>query len=407
MGKVDLKKMSEHRDSLGKDGGEFFSFEEGETLVYVHPPCRDDDEYEPTAGFMFVPIVVHYSVNPEGKGFAVSLNKETNPILEHPFLKPYLKKKKIRLRGRCPIAESLEADDLTEDEAKERRPQTKYLWGFTPFRHRQNDKRSTPWAPLSQEPTVALLGKQIHEGIMDVFEDHDDISDPDNAVLIKIKRQGKGRTTSYEVVVATKKDVDGIGGGTPSDPLELDKKAKAKLNRALQDQCDLFRIAGNMVKPANELEAMLSGVKVSVEDEDDDEDDLDDEPAPRRRKTASKKKPREEPEDDEDDDEDDLEEEDPPPRKKRPSRKRPSRKRSEPEDEEDEDEEDEDEDEEDPPPKKKRPSKKRPSKKRAEPEDDDEDDDLDDLEDALADIGDEDDEDEEEPPPPKKRRRRR
>ncbi|KKM17103.1 hypothetical protein LCGC14_1679160 [marine sediment metagenome] len=43
---VKLDKMQEKYEEAQK--GDLWTPDEGETLLYVHPPCRDDDEHEPT-----------------------------------------------------------------------------------------------------------------------------------------------------------------------------------------------------------------------------------------------------------------------------------------------------------------------------------------------------------------------
>lgn len=440
---VDTEKMREYKESQQK-GGEFLSFDEGETLVYVHPPCRDDDEHEPTAGMPFVPVGVHYDIG-KTKSMVISLSPDDNPIIEHPFVKAELKKRKVRLTGEDPVKKAIDDGDMSDDEADAARLQTKYLWGMTPIGFRKMSKGA--YVDLSQKPGIAIVGKMINEGLMDLFTEHGDITDPDAAVLVRICRTGSGRMkTKYEV----KLDPD-----TAKKPKQLSKKERALLMKALGDDCDLFRLTANMIKSPAEVQAILDGVKIKVEeDEEDDEDELDetppakkkgapakakkpavkevdeddedeeeeDEAPPAPKKTKAKKKPVEE-----DEDEEDEEEEEPPPRKK----KAPVKEVDEDEEEEDDDEEDEEEEEAPPPKKRGRPPGKAAAKKpavkevdeddedeeedeeeedeppprkkasaKAKPAADDDDDDLDDLEKELEEL--EDDEEEEEPPPRKK-----
>ncbi len=438
---VDTEKMREYKESQQK-GGEFLSFDEGETLVYIHPPCRDDDEHEPTTGMPFVPLGVHYSVG-KTKSMVVSLDPDDNPIIEHPFVKTELKKRKVRLTGEDPVKKAIEDGDMSDDEADEARLQTRYLWGMTPIGFRKMSKGA--YVDLSNKPSIAIVGKMINEGLMDLFTEHGDVTDPDAAILVRICRTGSGRLkTKYEV----KLDPE-----TAKAPKALSKKERALLMKALGEDCDLFRLTANLIKPPAEVQAILDGVKVKVEeDEEDDEDELDDTPAPKKRgrppgkatkkpvveeeeddeeedeeppapkKTKAKKKPVDEEEEDdedeeppprkakkkpvvkevdeddeeEDDDEDEEEEEKPAPKKSKKVAKKPVVKEvdedDEEEDDEDEEEDDEDEEEDEPPPRKKASAKAKPA--------DDDDDDLDDLEKELEEL--EDDEEEEEPPPRKK-----
>jgi len=384
---VDMGKMRKgYQDQ--QQGGDFLSFDPGETLVLVHPPCREDDEWEPTEGVNYVPVTVHYAVG-KGNKMVVSLDPEANPIIEHPFVKRILKKRKIRLTGECPVAKELEKGDWTDDEADESRPQTRYLWGVTPLRFRSS--ASEEWRKLSGKPSVAFVGKQIYDGIMEAFFDNGDISDLDAAVLVRIVRKGKDRTTKYEV----KGDPE-----TLKKAFKVPTKLRAAIAKAMatEGDCDLFKIVGNLVRSPAEVQAIIAGVKTS--DEPDDDWDDEEEETPKRTKKAakkSKKKAAPPPEDDdEEEDEDDEEEEAPPPPPKKSKKKAAKKPPPPPEEDDEEDDEDDEEEEEEeepaPPPKK---SKKKASKKAAkkpEPEEDDEDDDLglDDLESALDDLEDED-----------------
>jgi hypothetical protein len=100
MAKVNVGKLGDYKDSQQK-GGEFLQFPEGETLVRIHPPCRDGDKWEPTKDVPFVPLGVHYSVG-KGNNMVVSLDPDDNPIIAHPFVEAELKKQKKRLTGKDP-----------------------------------------------------------------------------------------------------------------------------------------------------------------------------------------------------------------------------------------------------------------------------------------------------------------
>jgi hypothetical protein len=441
---VDMDRMRKGYDEQQK-GGDFVSFDPGETLLYIHPPCREGDEWEPTTGRNYIPITVHYGIG-KNKGMAVSLDTEKNAILTHPWVKKLLKAKKVRITGDCPVAAALADGTLTDDDADEARPQTRFLWGVTVLKKRA--KSSDPWNDVTPKPGVAFIGKQIFDGFMSMFFDHEDITDPKGAVLVRVKREGEKRTTKYSVVAEP---------GSVKKPFPLPKSLAAALSKAMEEggDCDLFRIAANLVKGTAEVQAMLAGGKVDTDaedfdadeedeapkgkkgkavekpnggkkapppeddDEDEEDEDLDDEddeeeaPPPKKGKAVEKPKgkkappPEDEDEDEEDedlDDEDD-EEEEAPKAKSKPAPAAKGKKAPPPEDE-DEDEEDEDEDEdeeEEEAPKAKSKSKSAPpakskdAKKKPAAEDDDED--LEDLEAALDDL----DDDEEETPPPKKK----
>src|SRR6478735_195271 len=336
---VDMDKMRKGHEAQQK-GGDFVGFELGETLVYIHPPCREDDKWEPTEGVNYVPIVVHYGVG-KNKGMAVSLDPEKNPIIEHPWIKKLLKAQKKRIEGEDPMSKALTDGTITGEEADEARAQTRFLWGMTPLKHRT--KSTDPWRDLPAKPGTAFIGKQIFDGIMEQFFDNNDITDPDAAILLRVKRTGEKRTTKYEVKAEP---------STLKTPFKVPKSLRKALSAAMAEggDCDLFRITANMIKGTAEVQAMIDGIAVSREPDDDDE-----KPA----KTAKGKKPVPPPPDDEDEDEDD----------------------------------DEDDDEEPVPPKK--PAKSaappaKPAKGKKPADDDDEDEELGDLEAALEDLEDED-----------------
>lgn len=398
---VDMKKMRKGYEE-NQRGGDMIQFDPGETLVYIHPECRKDDTYEPTAGVNFVPVVVHYGIG-KNRGMAVSLDPESNPIITHPFVKAFLKKKKVRLTGKCPVKAALEKGDIDDDAADEMRPQTKFIWGMTIIAHR--NKASEEWRRVSPKPGIYMAGKTVFDGIMEAFFDNGDITDPDGAILLKIGREGKGMTTKYTVKV----DATSL-----KKPFKLGPKFKAILSKALAEggDCDLFRFVSNMVKSPSEVQALLAGVKVSDDaddiddiddddeeslDEDESDEDEDDAPPPKKSKAHAKAKSKSKPKDDEDDEDED---DDPLP--------------PEDDDEDDEDDEaelddsddsaddDEDDDEDVPAPKKPAskpkaaPAKAKKAPAKPTKDDDDEDDlGLDDLESALDEL---DDDDDDEPP---------
>jgi hypothetical protein len=455
MSGVDMKRMREGHEEQQK-GGDFVTFDPGETLIYIHPPCRDGDEWEPTSGRCYIPVTVHYGIG-KNKGMAVSLDTEKNAFLEHPWIKAILKKKKVRITGDCPVAAALSDGTLTDDDADEARPQTRFLWGVTVLKKRA--KSTDPWNDVGNpKPSVAFVGKQLFDAFMSIFFDQDgDITNPMGAILVKVKREGEKRTTKYSAVADP---------GSIRTPFKLPKSLRLALKKATEPEgdCDLFRIAANLVKGTAEVQAMLAGSKVdtSAEDFDDDEaetppkkapkkapkppadeeddEDLDDEeeapakPAKKAPAKPTKSKPADDddeeddeeeeaaqpkksskkapvkPADDEDEDDEDLddnedededEDEAPPAKPSKKAESKPAKKAPvKPADEEDD--EDLDDDDDDPPPPKKAKTASAKPEKGKKPAKDDDDDDIDDLEAALDELDDGDDEEETPPAKPKK-----
>ena len=292
---VDMGAMRKGYDEQQRGGGDYLSFEKGETLLYVHPPCRDNDKFPLTKGKNYVPVTVHYAVG-KNERMVVGLDPETNPIIEHPFVQKVLAKRKVHLTGKCPMKKALDGGKMfSDEEADESRPQTKYLWGVTPlgFRKRSSDK----WAEHEKQgqPAVVMAGKQIFDGIMECFFDHGDISDPRAAVLVRVIKTGKKRQTKYEVKIDPE---------TSKEPRKLPKSTRAAIAKAMAEEgdCDLFRVVGNMIKSPDEVIAIMKGVEV---DEDGDDDDGRKGKSMGKGAKSSKGKRRDE--DEIDDDEDDIE----------------------------------------------------------------------------------------------------
>jgi hypothetical protein len=264
---VNMGKMRKGYESQ-KRGGDFFTFEQGDTKCFIHPPCREDDTYEPTEGLNYIPVVVHYNVG-KNNAMVVCQDPETNPIIEHPFVKAFLKKKKIKLDGECAVCAEIASGEMDDDEADDSRPQTRYMWGITPLEQRSS--KTDDWRRLNPKPCVAMVGKTLYDGFMELFFDNGDISDMAAAILGKVNRVGKGpRDTKYKVTA----DVQSL-----KKPLKLDSKLAKVIAKALAEggDCDLFKIIANMVKSPAAVRAALTGVAVDESDEDDDDvEDTDD-----------------------------------------------------------------------------------------------------------------------------------
>lgn len=409
---LDMKRMRQsHQEN--QRGGDIWNPPVGLTKVYIHPPCREDDKWEPTVGTNLITLGVHYGLGPNN-GMGVCLEPERNPILQHPFLKKLLEEKKIKLPKMCPVERAISDGDLDSDDATRARLSTRYLFGVTPIMQKTN-RTAEDWTALTPKPSVMLVGNTVYNGIMDEILENGDITDMNKAIFLIIGREGtKMMDTKYTV----KADPT-----TVRKPMVLPAKLQSALNKALQPKgdCDLFKVVANMVKGSEELKLLMSGSKVSTgrgasrDDEDEDEEieeeddaddveededleDADEEEAPPPKKTkaavapvkAKKAAVVEEVEEDEEeeDDEDELEEEDepPPPPKKKTVAPPPAAKKkaaAPPPDEEDDDEDEEleeleESEEEDEPVK--------PAKKAKAPVDDDEDLGLDELDKELEAI---------------------
>jgi hypothetical protein len=341
---VDVSKMKKHHKSQQK-GGDFYTFQEGETLVYLCPPCREGDKWAPTTGLNYVPIVMHYQLGPK-KGAAASLDTDINPILSHPFVQKELKKagKLKKIEGKsCPVAAAMSAGKI--DDPDQSRAQTRYLWNIIPLKFRSS--KDDDWRELEPKVVPAMISKTLYDGFMEPYYDNGDVSDPDGATLIRVGRKGQKMATKYTVKVEP---------STLKKPFVLSSKLKSLMAAAFKGNCDLFQIAAGQFKAPEDVKALLKGLDTTSdpdEDEEDDEAEIEEEEEKPKKKS---KKVVEEEEDDEEEESDDDDEDD--------EDEKPKKKAKKPVD----DEEDSDEDEEEKP-------KNKGAKKPSEDEDEDEDED--------------------------------
>jgi len=248
-----------------KRGGDFWSPDEGETRVYLHPPCREDDTYEPTDGLNYLPLGCHYALGADLKSMAVCLDAERNKILNHPFFKEAYRKEKggkLNLKDGCPICQAIYEGTFGEEErCKGSRYQLRYLWGVTPFDFARRIGGAA--VTMSPAPSPYMTGPTVYDGFMKAIVEVGDVTDLDQVVLIKIVKTGSGLSTKYQV----SPDIE-----TVKAPLRMDKAFKRVVLEAIKPygECDLFKVAISMVKTHGELTALTSGVKLAPEEEEEE-----------------------------------------------------------------------------------------------------------------------------------------
>jgi len=307
---VDMKKMRRGYESQQR-GGEFFNIPEGDTITYIHPPCRGEaDEFEPTEGLNYIPVTVHYGIGKKNS-MAVCLDNENNPIISHPFIKAFLKKRKISLDGVCPVCNDIEKGKMDADEMDRSRAQTRYLWGHTPIE--QRGRPSEDWRKLASKPSPSFFSKTVYDGLMEVFFDNGDITDPVSAVFVKLHREGTGMTdTRYKVTADAR---------TIKKPKKLPKQFRIMLKKAMKEggDCDLFKIVAHLIRSSSEVKALLAGVSVEegpnldeMDEEEDDEAILDEDGDEEPEEDEEEEEPEEEPEEEEPEEEEEEEEEEEP-----------------------------------------------------------------------------------------------
>lgn len=330
-----MRKDKEKRKRESSFGADSFSPKDtGQYLLYVAPPCRDDD-------LPYVQCNVHYGVGEKNRMLA-SLDFATNKIMADARVQEFLDKRQEDDDSFTPPDGSepcpLDLETQRRKKAGDKRGfddikvNKRFIWNVVPMGYR---KRNTDdW----EEPDELKLctfwsGTMAWNAIMDVFLEEGDISDPTKAVLVKFTREGKGMKTEYKATA----DSDTI-----REPMSLPKALRKLIAEELKagGRNDLYKVAADAVEDYDTIKKMLTGVSEEEDEEWDewDEDEEEEKPAPKKRqakKPARKRRPA--PKDEDDDDE---EEEKPKPKRKR----RPAPP---PEDDEEDDSDGDDDDDED------------------------------------------------------------
>jgi len=254
--------MAKRREqaNAGSNYGDFWKLDEGDYLVYVHGLVYPDDDFEETSGLNFIRVAVHYVENSP----KVCLDPEVNPIIKHPIIKQMLLEREtpIKIKGKegCPICQAIRNGDIPKDQVKGVMHSDKWIFGLTPMFYRKSKVKK--YEELDFEPKIYLAGVSVFNDLTDEIIDLSpvDPTDPRNATLMQFSRTGKSfGKTKYKVQAAR-------------ETTKLNKEQRRIIADVMQPggDCDIFRVAANLIKPASELRELISGVE--VEDEDGTED---------------------------------------------------------------------------------------------------------------------------------------
>lgn len=258
---VNQDKIQKDRESR-KRGSDFWSPDEGDTLLYV-APCPPG-----VNGTPYVEAAFHFSATNkgEGKGASLCLDHEANPLLSenntdedmkaaHEAFMERLKEmdRDIDDLSGCTICEALDSGEFEKKIKDGSRKQTRYLFNVIPLKYRK--KQSAPWTDTHESLRPYMCSFTVWDGITTVIGDLGDITDPNGAVLIVLHREGTGVSTRYQV---------SADAATIKKPMVLDKATKQMLRDALKDggTGDLLRIVAAMTKDKTTQLADWSGMKV-------------------------------------------------------------------------------------------------------------------------------------------------
>jgi hypothetical protein len=259
--KLNVDKLRESYEN-NQRGGEFWTPDQGVTMLYIHGLCRQNDTHELTEGINNIPIVIHYGVGPDNE-MVVCLDPERNPIINHPFVQECLAQRKepIQIGNSCPICSAIEEGRVPPDQADRISPTTRYIWGVTPIKYK-TDVSSKDWNNLTVRPRIALVGNTIYNGFMQVFFEVGDITDLEAMIFVLVSRTGKGRYDTKYVVSSYN---DRTKSGSVAKPMVMPAKMRGLISKAVtkNGDCDLFRTTANLIKGKDRIEEILKGVCVS------------------------------------------------------------------------------------------------------------------------------------------------
>ena len=258
---IDKDRIQKDRESR-KRGSDFWSPDEGDTLLYV-APCPPGINGTP-----YVEGAFHFSATNrgEGKGASLCLDHDANPLLSDSNTDEDLKAAHEAFMERlqkldrdtddlngCAICDALDSGDFEKKVKDAARKQTRYMFNVIPMKYRK--KQSAPWTDLNEGLRPYMCSFTVWDGITTIIGDLGDVTDPNGAVLIIIHREGTGMSTRYQV---------SADAATIKKPLVLDKATKQMLRDALKDDGtgDLLRIVAAMTKDKTTQEADWNGMKV-------------------------------------------------------------------------------------------------------------------------------------------------
>jgi hypothetical protein len=311
--KFDREAMQRAREEQERQtaGGEFYTFEEGETVVYICEAPRPDDVLN------FVEVVQHGGLTRDEPSM-VCLNPDKNKVLSHPEVQRYLEELGKDIEGGCPRCEHISAGHYKGDELKNVKAKSRYLWSIIPIKFRQSGR--LPWQDLQPADNVVpcFTPYTLWDGIMDVFTNEGDITAYDGATYIRVTREGQKLQTEYSVVA----DSESL-----KRPVKLSKTTIAAIREALAPggSCDLYKIIANLTLSYEDALKRVEG-DVDIEDEEEEKGAKSRARGRGQEKDRPARRPdKSPPPDDDDGDEADGEEEEAE-EKKKPAAKEPPKK---------------------------------------------------------------------------------
>jgi len=235
---IDIQRQQE--EWKRQRGGDWWEVPEGDTDVYLCPPCNPDDIAA------FYTVRYHYGVD---KVPIICLDLATNGILSSPQIGPYLS---ADIRGGCATCEAIVSGRVRDPEVLEKiLGQDKWIWNLIPIRYRQS--ANLPWSNFSQLKVEQLQANYTCcDGFNEAFRNEGDITRFDRAILVRVNRVGKGRDSRYKI---------SLDGDSLRAPLDLRNTPIPELLKAAfgaNGGGNIYARIGRAVKSRAEMEVPLS-----------------------------------------------------------------------------------------------------------------------------------------------------
>lgn len=243
-GKVNLEDVQRYREENKHDNQGLFTFDEGDTVIYVCQPCDDD------ATLPQVDLKQH-KVS-QDKRPIVCLDLDKNPVLSHPRVVAYLEEDGKDIDGGCPVCEAIAAGTF-EGEAKKAKAKTTSLWNFVTLKYRKDARM--PWQDLAFEVRQCSASYTVSDGILEMLGNEGDITDPEKAIFARVNRKGSGKMdTEYKVHADSE---------TLRKPVRLSAGQRKIIDEALAPggNGDLYRIVAAFTQSREEVIAALGGLE--------------------------------------------------------------------------------------------------------------------------------------------------
>jgi hypothetical protein len=237
---IDKTKLAADKGKYQKGDGEgapFWSPTEGEHIVFLCPPVRG-------AALPYYAAAVHYT----GEAGILCADPERNPILKDEIFKRLLKDAEKGVPETCPLCKS--------DGEEGSKSSVKFMMAVVPI-HKKGPKDAdwTPYEAIEVRPYLAP--RQVWNGIADIILDvGESVCDINGPVFIKIKREGRGKTSTKYSVMPDSKSLKA--------PRAFGPKIREMIATALADDgpSDPYKILVRMFKSGEELAAAREGMKI-------------------------------------------------------------------------------------------------------------------------------------------------